>query len=105
MTNRVRYLLVWCPVEETEKACRAAGMVDGDGSGYWDWVEPDSIQKAMKFGSFTAAMAIARGKRTADIWREPRVYEQHDRGYGWESSRYWAVTTERVTKRDAIEIE
>lgn len=71
-----RFYVEWHPTDEIEAACRKEGMKDGDGSSFWDWVEPPDFAKTKIFQAFGEAVTFALSIASQDCFGGARIYRQ-----------------------------
>lgn len=99
-----RYVIAWVPLEEVKATCAKAGMKDGDGTSYWDWVEPCACEHSSETGSFKSAVEAARQvlpKDTCGQVRIERLCLEQDRDdlgnffntHSWETDAVWHLTS------------
>ena len=94
-----RYIVSWIPEAAVEAAARAAGMVDGDGTSFWDWTSQEEHETARRFSTFPEAVAFARKIaptatfRVADIDRQQQTVEGDELGswIEWNTDASWEV--------------
>jgi hypothetical protein len=100
--TEVRFLISWVPTAEVEKQCRAAGMKDGDGTSFWDWIAPEACQRTNTRVTFADAVALARQVLPLDVCGEVRIERQDlvndrdDLGHvfkskSWEQTASWHI--------------
>jgi hypothetical protein len=98
--TKTRYVVEFTPLAAVEAACRGRGMKAGDGTSFWDWVEPGACAMRLEFSTFKRAVAEANARAAADAFGAPRVERQrllpnHDdrgrrvTGSSWEGDALW----------------
>lgn len=95
-----RYLVSWVPLRAVEAACRKRGMKAGDGTSFWDWIEPEECAQTLEKRSFFEAVYAARAVLPFDVCGEVRISREvlirnHDDlgnvlpGRSWEEEAVW----------------
>jgi hypothetical protein len=106
-----RYIVSWTPTKAVESACRKRGMRDGDGTSFWDWIEPDNCSEHREFTSFAAARTFARKVLPLDCFGEVTIERQklvrdHDdlgnvfRRKSWQTDATWHVQPDDQRRED-----
>jgi hypothetical protein len=68
------YQVTYTPADKVQAAARRRGMVDGDGSSFWDHVSDDEfVTSAGRFQDFDEAVREARIAAVRDVCGEARI--------------------------------
>ncbi len=97
-----RYTVSWTPTKDVIAACQKRGMKDGDGTSFWDWIEPEYCTKTQHCPDFTKAVHFARFVLPEDCFGEAMIERlsltrDHDdlgntfRSKSWEVDATWHV--------------
>ena len=84
--EQVRYVVSFVPTDDVVRRCEALGMREGDGSSFWDWMEPEDCEQTRAKRTFAEAIEHARAVLPRDVFdevriaREQLVQEQDDLG-------------------------
>lgn len=95
----VRFLSEHTPTSHVETVARDRGMKDGDGSSFWDWLEPEECTIAKEYKRFRYAADHAKKHVEVDVFGEARIREQHavyhnGRVIDWRTQAMWHVYPE-----------
>ena len=90
-----KFVASWHATDHIKSACLKAGMEDGDGTSFWDWVRQEDFEEHTVHPTFDAAKALAFSIKHHDCFGAPRVEKfvwvgKKRDGY-WDRICFWEI--------------
>lgn len=105
MAKDTGFVVSWVPLDEVKRACTKLGQRDGDGTSFWDWIEPEHCERTKGFDEFEPALRFAKTVAQLDAFSEARIErlrltEDDDDGTSWEADARWDVREDTGPHRE-----
>lgn len=92
------YRVSWQPISDVVAEAMRLGMKEGDGTSFWDWMDPYSCEKSREFPFWQPAVTFAKKVAKKDVFGAARIQKMvkmgkiEDRDDCWEVEATWDVT-------------